>query len=246
MESSFSKVYHEIKEYVFEIQSLRNTVYIVWSGENDLENAIKFVSRCWSGPSNIEWNIEIYRSVRFSWAPSSRHRRQRFWLNPGSEKKRKLGWKGARREKESFSRWSIRSMPENARDPAPFNVSPHLVRMRESIYDQTIHRNIPRFVDGRLSVSRNKEPLLHRERNTIFGHRNNRKKFLVIWPGVTRDQNEEARAFKLFQQINVVIPARFISVFTSINLCLSLRTKCILYFTLRHSKFRDLIALVSK
>lgn len=125
------------------MQSLQNTyVFVAWSNKNDLASAIKFVSRRWSGPSNIEWDIEIYRSMRFSWASSSRHRRQQFWLNLGSEKKRKLGRKSTMRErkKENYLRWSIRSIPENACDSAPFNVFLHLFRLRESIYDRTIHR----------------------------------------------------------------------------------------------------------
>jgi len=143
------------------MQYLRDTMYTTRNSENDLAKAIKFVIRRWSEPSNIKWDIEIYRSVRFSRAPSSQHRRQRFWLNPRSEKKRKLGRK-REAEGESYEFcWSIRSILENARDPALFNVFLHLVRLRESIYDQTIHRNIPQFVDGRLSVIHNKKSLLH-------------------------------------------------------------------------------------
>lgn len=208
-------------------------MYIVWSSENDLASAIKFVSRRWSGPSNIEWDIEIYRPVRFSWAPSSQYCQQRFWLNLGSEKKRELERKGAQRKKESYFRWSIRSIFDNLRDPAPFNVFFHLVRY-ESIYDQTIHRNIPRFVDGRLSVILNKESLLHRERNKIFGHRNNRKKILVTSPDAARNQNEKSSGIQTFladqrRQSAFLISCR--------SIYLSLRTNT----SYRHSEIFDFV-----
>lgn len=133
-----------------------------------------------------------FRTILLS-STSSRHRQQRFWLNLGSEKKKKIGRKRKKGRYLYTGRYDRYSRMRGILHHSTFSFSfSYMNRFT------TIHRNIPRFVDGRLSVIHNKEPLLLRERNKIFYDHNSRKKILIIWLHALWNRNERIRGFNFF------------------------------------------------